>query len=96
MYETVVQGTLSTDDVTLDDTALSVYPNPAQADLNFRGANSLILDNVKYEIYNLSGQQVENGVISEKKINVSKLQAGMYFVNVTVNGSKESLRFIKQ
>lgn len=60
---------------------VSVYPNPSHGIFNI--ALPAIANEVQIEIYNLSGQQIENIFIKDKGIiNLSKLPNGIYFVKV--------------
>jgi hypothetical protein len=67
---------------------LQIYPVPADEAIYLSGVS----DGSYYTIYNVAGLKIASGVISEKTINVSQLEQGIYFVVV------DNLRgkFIKQ
>ena len=94
MFETTVQGTLSTNDFT-KTTDVYVYPNPTQDVLNFRSTTLDFSATVTYEIYNLTGKRILNGTLNNQKIDVRPLNSGVYFVNLNVGNTTQSLKFIK-
>jgi hypothetical protein len=83
-------------DITNDQFAMgNVYPNPALANgtalISFSVKNT---SNVNVAIYNIAGVQVKSVVNKNfaagehaEEISLSGLKAGIYFVNMTVNGS---------
>jgi len=73
----------------LNESAIFQYPNPVQSVLHLRG-----LDQPgKIEIYNSLGNKVlEDTGIS---INTEVLPAGLYFLNLNVDGKSQSFKFIK-
>jgi hypothetical protein len=74
-------------------TGISIYPNPVN-----RGVlNVKILDAqaIDYTIYNVVGQVVDTGVFVTS-INVSKLQSGMYMLQINTNKGKFIERFVKE
>ncbi len=72
--------------------SLKMYPNPAQ-DMLYFSADSPV-SNVR--VFNIMGQQVlaRNNEVSE--INVSGLNAGVYFVKATTEGVEVTEKFIKK
>lgn len=74
----------SVNELTINE--MSVYPNPATDILNLVSEQKII----SFEMFNITGQQViitEVGVTTFK-VDVSKFQSGIYFINVkTTNGS---------
>jgi hypothetical protein len=94
MFETTVQGTLSTNDFT-KTTDVYVYPNPTQDVLNFRSTTLDFSATVTYEIYNLTGKRILNGTLNNQKVDVRPLNSGVYFVNLNVGNTTQSLKFIK-
>lgn len=78
--------TLSTGDETLEN--VLVFPNPAIDELNVNNHSSST-----YSIYNVQGQQVQNGNISNDKIEILDLDSGMYILELD---NKQGIsRFIK-
>ena len=69
---------LSTDNFFIDETMV-IYPNPA---LNFIHINGFELSTDKVTILNINGQIVKSLMIQDKKINVSDLKTGLYFVKI--------------
>jgi len=61
---------------------ISFYPNPVKDILNLE-VNDLILENAK--IYNLEGAFILNYSIENNKINLSNLNAGIYFIKISTN-----------
>lgn len=70
---------------------LNVYPNPAADFLRLSGE---VGDN--YEIYNISGQLKHKGLVKDKTINTSTLEAGIYMLVVKGENEFFSTKFIKQ
>ena len=44
----------------------------------------------------MSGQLVAKGKITDNKVSVSKLQAGVYIISVEDKGNVEKVKFIKK
>jgi hypothetical protein len=98
------EGPFTIDISTSDTTTLPVseyvfenfkyFPNPVNDVLNLRAQSNI--QNVS--IYNMLGQEVSrispNTVSSD--VDMSALQTGVYFVNVTINDTTETIRIIKQ
>lgn len=71
----------------------SIYPNPVtrgQLNVNVLGA-----DAQKFTIYNMLGQVVRTGAFNST-LDVSKLDSGVYMLEVQVGNATMSKRFIKQ
>ncbi|MDR0833088.1 MAG: T9SS type A sorting domain-containing protein [Candidatus Symbiothrix sp.] len=62
---------------------LSVYPNPAKHDLFIRSDSPI----EKIDLYNQLGQLVLKATDFVEKIDVSHLEAGIYFVRIIVDGT---------
>ena len=73
-------------------TSVQVYPNPATDVLNV----SKVSNNATYSIYNVAGQIVAKGKIADNKVQVAKLQAGVYIISVEDNGNVQKVKFIKK
>jgi len=89
---TVSEATLSTTD--FDNGAIfSYYPNPVKNTLTLNAQNEI--SNVA--VFNMLGQEVirtaPNAVSNE--VNMSNLQSGAYFVQVTVGQATQTVRIIK-
>lgn len=87
---TIAIGTLATSENALSQ--VQIYPNPATDILNVTKVSS----NALYSIYNVSGQLIAKGKITDNKVSVSKLQAGVYIISVEDKGNVEKVKFIKK
>ncbi len=82
--------TLSTN--TLENHVISIFPNPANHTLNFKGISA---DINTVQVYDVIGQLVLNSNLDgQTSINVSELQSGLY--TIKLNNSSETLKFIKK
>lgn len=96
MFETTVENTLSVNSYSELENKISIYPNPAQSEINFKSNNVNFSENTNYSIIDVTGKVVATGVIIDKKVNVSRLNSGLYFVNIKANGLEQTLKFIKK
>ena len=73
--------------------SLRVYPNPTNGELLIEYEQQTI-DNAEYSIYNLVGQMVMQGKLSDETttINVELLASGMYFLKI----AEKTVKFVKQ
>ena len=94
MFETTVGGTLATNDFS-KTTDVFLYPNPTQDVLNFRSTTLDFSATVDYEIYNLTGKRILKGTLNNQKVDVRALTSGVYFVNLKVGNTNQTLKFIK-
>ena len=94
MFETTVQGTLSSDDFS-KITDVYLYPNPTHDVVNFRSTSVDFSPTVSYKIYNLNGKIILNGTLKNQKIDVHTLNSGVYFVNLAFGNSDQTIKFIK-
>lgn len=67
----------SSTDKQLPNSHLSIYPNPAHDFLHIQGTTG----SEKYQIHNLIGQKVREGITS-KSISVNNLNSGIYYLKV--------------
>lgn len=89
-YAVKIYDILAVGDTNVNST--QVYPNPATDVLNV----SKVSGNATYSIYNVAGQIVAKGKIADNKVQVSKLQSGVYIISVEDNGKVEKVKFIKK
>jgi len=70
------------------------YPNPTKNIVNLSAANSI--SNV--EFFNVLGQKVLSTTVNatQKQVNISSLEKGLYLMNVTIDGSKGTYKIIKE
>jgi chitodextrinase len=69
-----------------------IYPNPTTSLLNINS----ISNNATYKVHSLLGQTVLSGKIANNSIDVSRLNAGNYIIEITDNEKTISKQFIKQ
>ncbi|MDR6459663.1 hypothetical protein J2786_002770 [Chryseobacterium vietnamense] len=69
-----------------------IYPNPASDVLNISG----ISEASDYEIYNMAGQKVDEGKISNHHVNLHHLSKGVYFIQLKNKEKVTRLKFIKK
>lgn len=70
----------------------AMYPNPTFNSVNVRMADSRT---ATYRIYNYLGQQVDSGKLSENDLNVSKLSAGTYIIEVNDGQKTMTKKLVK-
>ncbi|PZU90184.1 MAG: hypothetical protein DI529_03125 [Chryseobacterium sp.] len=71
---------------------ISIYPNPVENVLFIKNADSNI-----YKIHSTTGQMIQQGIISNGQIFVSKLVKGLYFISIKNNSNKDlKIKFIKK
>jgi predicted outer membrane repeat protein len=74
------QQVLSTNN--MEEVSIMLYPNPASDFLHIININN----QANYTIADLTGKLILNGKINDKKINVSNLQKGLYFISIEYEG----------
>jgi hypothetical protein len=70
---------------------LSIYPNPTDKILIFKTNQEI--ENLK--IYNILGQEIKTFNQINSQVDVSKLNAGIYILQFSINKSFEKIKFIK-
>ncbi|MGH1384473.1 S8 family serine peptidase [Kordia sp.] len=85
--------TTSEDPLSSSSFEVRIYPNPVKG-----GTLNVITtqDNASYTIMNMVGQQVAKGNIVSGNVNVSKLQAGVYMIQINAGSQTLTKKFIKQ
>ncbi|WP_449404073.1 GEVED domain-containing protein [Flavobacterium laiguense] len=73
-------------------TDIKLYPNPTSSILNVTSVS----ENATFRVYNLLGQVVVNGKLSDGSINVSNINAGSYILEITDKETTSIKRFIKK
>ena len=80
-----------------DDYNVSIYPNPAN---DYLMINTTINENLNIEIYTVRGQSVMStectNNISQMRIDISQLPAGMYFIRIANNQNNITKKFVKE
>ena len=82
---------LNTDNQNLS--GFTIYPNPV-SDLLFISSETAVIE--KIAIYNLSGQLVLEPTVVDNSMDVSSLQQGIYFLEITSKNGKTFQKFIKE
>ena len=72
----------------------SLYPNPTSSILNITNSDNLDIKNIS--VVDVNGRTVKNQAGSLTQINVSDLNAGVYFVTIEAAEGKTTKKFIKQ
>ena len=71
---------------------VKLYPNPTK-DVVYLSTNE---ENLHADVYNASGTKVLSGKLTGNTINISKLQAGIYFIKITKkSGESSTLKIMK-
>lgn len=87
--------TLSSEDFNQNNSSgFAIYPNPATSILNITNYNSSVIKNIF--INDINGRKVKTQNDSFTEINVSDLNAGVYFVTIEAAEGKTTKKFIKQ
>jgi hypothetical protein len=76
---------------------MTVYPNPAQNELNISVGNSELPDS--YAIYNTLGQTVANVKVSGQSsltVNTSQYAKGIYIIKIFKGNESKTIKFIKE
>lgn len=84
------------DDVpNLSEESFRIYPNPAIDKLNIDCPPEFL--GAAYEIYNLRGRKVAEGILNDKTISLGNrnMPAGQYVLSVWKNGVQKNFSFIK-
>ena len=90
-YAVMISSTLGVND-NVKASAVQVYPNPAIDLLNV----TKVSDKASYTIYNMAGQAVAKGKVTNGKVQVSQLEKGVYMIAVDNNGQVNQVKFIKK
>ena len=81
--------------------SFSAFPNPVTENLFINTAN-IKSDEVSYTIYDVTGKVMDKNTISLNgqapihTVEVNKLNSGLYFIELTVNGISSTQKFIKK
>lgn len=71
--------------------SMSVYPNPAQSSIQI----VLPSEAVSFHVSDMAGRLVGSYPASVRQLDLSNLKTGMYLITTEVNGTKQSIRFVK-
>lgn len=78
------------DQILLDN--VIIYPNPTRNIVYFKGQTTALKH---IEIFNINGQRVMTVRDSFKRIDVSRLDSGMYFIKLSTNIASRTVKLIK-
>ena len=96
-FELTVESILGADDNELN-TAVSMYPNPAQDYVTIANGSNILLENAM--IFDTNGKLINTidlrDMQSEKVIDVSSLASGVYMVQITGERSSVVKRLLKE
>lgn len=70
----------------------SVYPNPAQEQLQIEGVYDEIL---RLQVVNIFGQEIELNHLNERSVSTANLPSGNYFISITTKQGTATKRFVK-
>lgn len=89
-----VSGSLGTTEI--NSIHASIYPNPATDKITVKLANNAKID--EYHLLSTNGQQLLTGrdLHSQESINVSKIPAGLYLLQLKVDGKVSTHKIIKK
>ena len=85
-----ILGTLSTQEN--NKLGLNIFPNPVNDVLNI----TKVSNNATFTIYNVAGQFISKGKVTNNKVNVANLAKGVYFIEVSEKGATSKMKFIKK
>lgn len=79
--------------------ALKVYPNPATDIINLEG-DSDVLAGAEVDVYDMNGKLVIseklNNSMGQSKLDISRLNSGLYVLTISKNGSSKSVKIAKK
>jgi hypothetical protein len=75
----------------IGDDSFTIFPNPTDGLLNLSSKDQI----KQIRIFDIHGRIVKQDINIERQIDVSNLDAGLYFVQATINNRLVSNRFIK-
>lgn len=86
-----VQKDMGTGDI--DKVDFLLYPNPANEVLNIASASTT---DILYTITNITGQTIDQGIIKDQKLDVRKLNKGVYLIELKQDHKRVVKKFIKK
>lgn len=94
MFETTIEDILSVNSYSQEN-SINLYPNPTKIELNLHGNTINFESKVRYRISDITGKILQKGTVTNRKINVEKLQTGVYLIDLNIDGKRETSKFIK-
>ncbi|MFH6969977.1 M4 family metallopeptidase [Flavobacterium petrolei] len=88
-------STIETTALSIDNDVLSLnlYPNPVESVLN---VSMNVTNKATYRIYNMIGQEIKTGNLTENEINVSNFKSGVYIFEVKDEEKIVTKKFLKK
>jgi Zn-dependent metalloprotease/chitodextrinase len=88
-------STIETTALSIDNDVLSLnlYPNPVESVLN---VSMNVTNKATYRIYNMIGQEIKTGNLTENEINVSNFKSGVYIFEVKDEEKTVTKKFLKK
>jgi hypothetical protein len=71
--------------------SLKMFPNPANDFLNFATNSN---ENIDIQIFDITGKSVLRSENVQNSVNISELNSGAYFVQITIGVEKETKKLI--
>jgi len=90
----IVEGSTTLGVNDQDPLAIALSPNPVRDLLMVSGAQSI--EGAKYDVFDMQGKVVTQGVLTNGSINVAALAQGNYVLRLTQTGNVRSQKFIKK
>ena len=72
--------------------ALTIFPNPTQNIINI----PILFQGSIYEIYNINRKLIELGYCNSNQIDLTKIESGFYFLEISTNEKQHSFKLIKE
>lgn len=89
-FTPVLFSILSTENIELNN--VEIYPNPTDSKVNINGVSDL----QSVELINMAGQRVQYIETAVEHMDMSHLQAGVYFMKITTKNGFATKRLVKQ
>ncbi|MCS3529723.1 T9SS type A sorting domain-containing protein [Chryseobacterium sp. JUb7] len=91
-YTTTVQNVLAAAEISKENNAVSIYPNPVQDVLFIKSKDQVI----KAEIYDEAGRVLKSVSVTDHSINVSELSKGNYIIKLSAKDKTTTQKFMKK
>jgi PKD repeat protein len=91
----VIGGTLGINNSTQEQPKWSIFPNPADQELQVRSTDGL--NGRQFSILDMTGRTLEQASLSSTIIDISNLASGIYFIRIeNERGGFDTQRFVKK
>ena len=75
----------------MDNLNISIRKNPVENQLRLDFNNSLLTNNIEYQIYSIEGKLIKSSDLKHNTINVEYLNSGIYFIHFLSIGKRKSI-----